>query len=266
MNRKIGDLMEGSCEIYAVQRLIQRFDYDGAVEILELLNWKDTSVYRLVLSCQKSLNFNFAEAKKIIDLVPNEDFEFCQGLTRFRDELPLLMNGEPYEIFNELTDNILIQLEREAYTDFLGRVFQVRELLFKYAVIQFKLRQDYSLRSHLYHKRTFENRFKIRHGLMNGMKEILRNGGGKWKSIVNILSGKHMNELMDIRHKTIVAHGIETVTLQDISRVYGSPKHVLEDLYQVFVWLNIPVREHKYKELNEELVEKVLKWAEKESK
>jgi len=254
--------MEGSCEIYAVQRLIQRYDYDGAVEILDLLNWQDTGIYRLILSCQRSLNFNFAAAKKLTDRVSDNDFQSCDGLIRFRDELPLLMEGKPYEIFNELTDNIIIQLEREAYTDFIGRIFQVRELLFKYAVIQFKLRQEFTLRSNIYQKKTFEHRFKLRHGLMNGMKEILRNGGGKWQKIVNVLSGKQMSELMDIRHKTIVAHGIETVTYQDISRVYESPEHVLQDLYQVFAWLNIPIREHKYRKLNEELVAKVLGMAE----
>jgi len=250
--------MEGRCEIYAVQRLIQRYDYYGAVEILDLLNWQDTGVYRLILSCKRSLNFNFAAAKKLTELVPDEEFQSCDGLIRFRDELPLLKEGKPYEIFNELADNIIIQLEREAYTDFLGRIFQIRELLYKYAVIQFKLRQEFSLRNNIYQKRTFEHRFKIRHGLMNGMKEILRNAGGKWRKIVNVLSGKQMNELMDIRHKTIVAHGIETVTYQDISRVYDSPEHVLKDLYQVFEWLNIPIREHKYKALNKELVAKVL--------
>lgn len=249
--------MEGSCEIYAVQRLIQRFDYDGALGILDVLNWEDTPIYRLILSCQRSLNFNFAAAKKLTDLIPEEQFQSCDGLIRFRDELPHLIEGKPYEIFNELTDNIIIQLDREAYTDFLGRIFQIRELLYKYAVIQFQLKQEFSLRNNIYQKRNFEHRFKLRHGLMNGMKEILRNGGGKWRKIVNILSGKKMSELMDIRHKTIVAHGIETVTYQDISRVYKSLEHVLEDLYQVFTWLDIPRREHKYKQVNGELVAKI---------
>ncbi|RKD24055.1 hypothetical protein BEP19_06505 [Ammoniphilus oxalaticus] len=243
-----------TCEIYAVQRLIKRFDYDGAVEIMDLLNWKDSSIYWLVSSCQRSLNFNFAAAKSLTDLVSDHYFESNHALARYRDELPLLDEGRPFEIFNELADNIIIQLEREAYTDFLGRIFQIRELLFKYAVIRFKLKEEYVLRDRIYQKRAFEHRFKLRRGLLNGMKQILKTSGGRWGNIVNVLSGRKMNELMDIRHRTIVAHGIETVTYQDISRVYDSPESVLTDLYQVFTWLEIPIQEHKYKAVNQELI------------
>src|SRR5699024_11398965 len=103
------------CEIYAVERLILRFDYDGAVEILELLKYEEFPIYRLVLSCKRSLNFNFSGAKVLTDLVPDSYFQSCEALARYRDELPSLMEGNPHEMFNELTDNIIIQLEREAY-------------------------------------------------------------------------------------------------------------------------------------------------------
>lgn len=73
------------------------------------------------------------------------------------------------------------------------------------------------------------------------------------EKIVNVLSGKNMGDLMDIRHRTIVAHGIETATLQDIERVYDSTDKILDDLCQVFQWLNIPVKPHKYKAVNDDL-------------
>lgn len=242
--------MDNSCEIYAFQRLIKRYDYDGAIELLELLQWQGTVLYNIVLSCQRSLNFNFHAAKELTDQIPEQKIEAFPGFTRHIQELPLLIKGAPHEIFNELIDNLVIQLEREAYTDFLGRIFQVRELLFKYAVIQFKIRQEYPLRDRIYQKSAFEQRFKMNHGLMNGMKEILRTGGGRWQKIVNVLSGKQMGELMDLRHRTIVAHGIETATLRDIERIYESADHVMDDLLQVFQWLNIPIRDHKFKLIN----------------
>lgn len=251
--------MDNSCEIYAFQRLVKRYDYDGAIELLELLQWHGTPLYNIVLSCQRSLNFNFQGAKGFIDQIAEEKIEAFPGFIRHFRELPLLIKGAPHEIFNELIDNIVIQLEREAYTDFLGRIFQVRELLFKYAVIQFKLRQEYPLRDRIYQKSAFEQRFKMNHGLMNGMKEILRTGGGRWQKIVNVLSGKQMGDLMDLRHRTIVAHGIETASLNDIERIYDSADRVMDDLFQVFQWLNIPIRDHKYKLINADID----KWIEK---
>ncbi|RXT14960.1 hypothetical protein [Ammoniphilus sp. CFH 90114] len=246
--------MDQSYELYAVYRLIQRYDYDGATEILEnILHLQNTSFYTLVLSCQRAVNFNFLEAKKLTDLIPQSVSSAYPSIHTYIQELPLLIKGDPHPIFNELMDQLVIQLEREAYTDFLGRIFQLRELLYKYAVIEFKLRQEYSLRDRIYQKKAFEHQFKIYRGLLNGIKEILIQGGGRWKKIVDVLSGKKMGDLMDIRHRTIVAHGIETATLNDIERIYGSTEEILEDLARVFQWLNIPMRNHKYKAINLDL-------------
>lgn len=175
--------MNNDCEIYAVTRLIHRYDYDGAIEMLDILQQQGTSFYRLVLSCQRAINFNFSEAKRMADPVPEEELSPYPGLSRYISDLPLLIEGNPPSIFNELLDQLVIQLDREAYTDFLGRVFQLRELLYKYAVIQFKLKQEYSLRDRIYQKQAFEHQFKLYRGLLNGMKEILRQGGGKWKKL-----------------------------------------------------------------------------------
>ncbi len=247
--------MSEGYEIYAVTRLIKRYDYDGACEILDLLEWQDNPIYLLIQSCQHCLNFNFKKALQLTDALDQDLFAAYPAIMRHIDELPILIEGKPHHIFNELLDNLIIQLEREAYTDFLGRIFQLRELLYKNAVIQFKERKEYSLRDPIYQKKLFERRFKINQTLLNGMKEILRTGGGRWKSIVNLLSGKPMSELMDLRHRTIVAHGIETVSLNDIKRIYGSTEQILDDLSQVFSFLNIPIRPHKYKELNKEIIQ-----------
>lgn len=250
--------MSHGYEIYAVTRLINRYDYDGACEILDLLEWHENPIYLLIQSCQHSLNFNFKRAQELTDSINKEIFTPFPRIIRHIDELPNLIEGKPHHIFNELLDNLMIQLEREAYTDFLGRIFQVRELLYKNAVIQFKERKEYSIRDPIYQKKLFERRFKLNQALLNGMKDILRNGGGRWKSIVNILSGKPMSDLMDLRHRTIVAHGIETVSLSDINRIYGSTEQVFNDLFQVFKFLNIPIRPHKYKDLNKEIVQILL--------
>jgi hypothetical protein len=243
-----------SCEMYAVSRLIERFDYDGAIEILDWLSMQDSLLYHVVLGCQRSMNFNFSEAEETLDQLSIELLQGYPGIIRYANELPELVWGHPHYIFNELLDNIIIQLKREAYTDFSGRIFQLRELLYKFAVIQFREKKDYSLRNGIYQKQAFEGHFKIRHGLMNGMREILRQGGGKWQKIVNILSGKQMGELMDLRHQTIVAHGIKTITRKDIERIYQSPDHILDDLDQVFQFLSIPLRPFKYQEINADLV------------
>jgi|GEM_PF-2871694 len=245
--------MKNSYEIYAVIRLLKRYDYDGAIEVLELLSLQNHPLYYLVASCHRSLNFNFYGAQELLKEIKTPFPHQYSGIRRYIQEIPPLIKGNPGYIFNELFDNIVIQLEREEYTEFLGRIFQLRELLLKYAVIQFKERKDYSLRDRIYQKHVFVTHFKIRHGLMNGMKEILRTGGGRWQKILNILTGKPMSELMDLRHQTIVAHGIETATLRDISRIYQSPEHVLNDLRQVFQYLNIFIRPHKYTDVNQNI-------------
>jgi hypothetical protein len=244
-----------SCEMYTVSRLIERFDYDGAIEILDWLCMQDNLLYHVILGCQRSMNFNFSEAGEAVKQVPNELVISYPGITRYVNELPKLVWGHPHNIFNELLDNIIIQLKREAYTDFSGRIFQLRELLYKYAVISFREKKEYSLRDGIYQKQAFEGHFKIRHGLMNGMREILRQGGGRWQKVVNILSGKQMSELMDLRHQTIVAHGIKTITRRDIERIYLSPDHILDDLNQVFHYLSIPVWPFKYQEINADLIQ-----------
>ncbi|HJV45695.1 MAG TPA: hypothetical protein VJ824_08195 [Bacillota bacterium] len=242
--------MDDNLKDLAVSRLIKAFNYEGALEILDLYDQFDQSLIHLIDSCRWSMNFDFAKAESVLKDLPEKYILANPSIQRYVQELPSLRGGGPDEVFNELMDNIMIQLKRGTYTEFAGRVFQLRELLYKYAVIQFKEGKIYPLRDRIYQKQFFEHRYKLHHGLMNGMKEILTRAGGKWEKIVHVLSGKAMGELMDLRHKTIVAHGIETIRLQDIERIYESAENVLDDIEKVFNWLNIPRREHKYRGLN----------------
>lgn len=56
-----------------------------------------------------------------------------------------LEQGEPEDILSELIENIKIQIVNEEYIDFLGRLYRLKEALFKYIFVSTKESKNYKV-------------------------------------------------------------------------------------------------------------------------
>ncbi len=61
-----------------------------------------------------------------------------------------LEQGEPEDILSELIENIKIQIVNEEYIDFLGRLYRLKEALFKYIFVSTKESKNYKVSMHGY--------------------------------------------------------------------------------------------------------------------
>jgi hypothetical protein len=69
--------------------------------------------------------------------------------------------------------------------------------------------------------------------------------------IDRILSTNKMEELIDLRHSSIIGHGFKGVSEEDIYRIYGNPYHVLDDYEECLERLKLRIDKYKYARLNE---------------
>ena len=122
---------------YVISKFLERYDYGGVLEILEESGIEDGDLYLLIKSCKYAVNFDFRSALKIM-----QSMEF-QSISRgdvqsLVTNLENLIEGEPEDLMSELIANIKIQIVNEEYIDFLGRLYRLKEALFKYIFVNTK--------------------------------------------------------------------------------------------------------------------------------
>lgn len=245
-----------------IRKLIDRYDYGGALDLLKDKGLEETDVAKLVNSCRYAVNFDFKTAKHILTTISG-DKDHPQ-IKKTKKNLDQLIDGYPEAIFSELMENIKFQLVNEEYIDFLGRVYRFKEAILKYLfVINHTDKTRFSLNSLHMEKREILKRLRkkyriynsnLMYGITTYIHRYLKNEY-KFSEVEKILNTEHMGDLIELRNDSIVGHGFKGVSLEDIHRYYGNPYNVLDDFDKCLRKLDIKLERYKYSLINDYIYE-----------
>lgn len=248
-----------------ILKLIDRYDYVGALELLEELGYKDTVPAILMNSCRYASNFDFKKAQRILSQLPDET-KNRRELRELHDNLTDLIDGDPNALFSELIENIKFRLVNEEYIDFLGRVYRFKEAIFKYMFLKKHFdRRRLSLNVEFVSKRNIlkmlRSKYKIFntnlvYGLTTYVQRFQRDEI-KYQEVAKLLNSDKMNELIELRNDSIVGHGFMGVSRDEIYKAYGNPYNVLDDFRNCLEKLDIKLVRYKYSSINEVIVEEI---------
>lgn len=245
-----------------IRKLIDRYDYGGALDLLKDQGYEETDVAKIVNSCRYAVNFDFKTAKHILSNIPNENDH--PQIKKMSKNLDQLIDGYPEAIFSELMENIKFQLVNEEYIDFLGRVYRFKEAILKYIfVINHTEKTRFSLNSIHMEKREILKRLRKKYriynsNLMYGITTYIHRylkGEYKFAEVEKILNTDHMKDLIELRNDSIVGHGFQGVSIEDIYRFYGNPYNVLDDFDKCLKKLDVKLERYKYSLINDYIYE-----------
>ena len=245
---------------YVISKFLDRYDYAGVLEILEEAGLENRDLYLLMKSCKYAVNFDFKSALNIINQIKFEDLSRgdIQYLIR---NLENLIFGDPEDLTSELIANIKIQIVNEEYIDFLGRLYRLKEALFKYIFVNTKENKKYKVCMHgkmvskkniLY---TLKKKYNIYNGnLIHGVTNYVQKYVKKTKrmdKVIEILNGEKLENLIKLRNDSLVGHGFKGVSKEDIEYIYGDPMEVTKDLVKACELLDLGINIDKYDQINE---------------
>lgn len=248
-----------------IVKLIDRYDYGGALELLSECGLENSDAAILMDSCRYAVNFDFKTARQLLYNASDELLE-SKELKALIGNLNELVDGEPDAIFSELMENVKFQIVNEEYIDFLGRIYRFKEAVMKYMfAIRHANRTRFSFHLPLMSKRyilkTLRKQYKIfNSSLMFAMTTYFyRNAKEEKKTIeiVRLLNSEKMLALIDLRNESIVGHGFVGVSVDDIYRVYGNPYNILDDFRVCLENLDIQINRYKYAKINDMIKEQL---------
>lgn len=245
-----------------IKKLIERYDYGGAFELLKEKGLERSDAGVLMDSCRYAVNFDFETARKILNHVSEKTRknETCISLKKNLEDLN---NGQPDALFSELLENVKFQIVNEEYIDFLGRVYRFKEAVYKYMFIKKHLKD----RTFTFHIRFIQkkevlkilrNHYKIfNNNLIYGINTYFRKYAKqdiKGERVIKVLSSEKMNQLIELRHESLIGHGFKGVSIDEIQRVYGNPYCVLDDFRECLELLEVDIYRYKYSFLNKYII------------
>lgn len=245
---------------YVISKFLERYDYGGILEILEESGIEDGDLYLLIKSCKYAVNFDFRSALKIM-----QSMEF-QAISRgdvqsLVTNLENLIEGEPEDLMSELIANIKIQIVNEEYIDFLGRLYRLKEALFKYIFVNTKENKKYKVCMHgkMVSKKNIQYTLKKKyniyngnliHGVTNYINRYVKHTK-RMEKVLEILNGDKLENLIKLRNDSLVGHGFKGVSKEDIEYIYGNPMEVTKDLVKACELLDLGINIDKYDHINE---------------
>lgn len=246
-----------------ITKLIDRYDYGGALEMLVEQGFENTNPAILMDSCRYAVNFDFKSAKKKLSRLSNE-MKKKKEIKAIERNLSDLVNGDPAALFSELLENIKFQVVNEQYIDFLGRLYRLKEAIFKYMfALKTMGRADFLMTSPIVSKKNILKILRKQYNIYNSNLIFAlttffnknRNGkanGGEYKytEIMKILNSQKMNNLIELRNDSIVGHGFIGISIDDIYKMYGNPYNVLDDFRACLSALDVDILRFKYSEIN----------------
>ena len=245
---------------YAISKLLQKYDYNSVLDILEEEGIITGDLYFLIESCQYSVNFEFKRALQSIEKMSHQMLSRIE-IKKLITNLNNLEEGEPEDILSELIENIKIQIINEEYIDFLGRLYRLKEALFKYIFVSTKESKNYKVSMHGYmlSKKnilyTLKKRYNIYSGnLIKGVTQYISRHVKKTKrmeKVLEILNNDRLENLIRIRNESIVGHGFKGISKEEIENIYGSPIEIIRDLVKACELLDLGVSSNKYDDINE---------------
>ncbi|MGL5313550.1 MAG: hypothetical protein ACRC92_09905 [Peptostreptococcaceae bacterium] len=251
---------------YAISKFLDRYDYDSVLDILEEAGILDGDLYFLIESSQYAQNFNFKEALKCLEKM-SESMLSRREIQKLKTNLKNLELGEPEEILSELVENMKIQVVNQEYIDFLGRLYRLKEALFKYIFVSTKESKTYRVNMYGYmlSKKnilyTLKKKYNIYNGnLIHGVTQYINRHVKKTKrmeKVVEILNSERLESLIKMRNESPVGHGFKGASKEEIEEIYGNPMEVIQDLVKACELLDLGITVNKYDNINEMAIQMI---------
>ncbi|MBN2898168.1 MAG: hypothetical protein JXO44_05260 [Clostridia bacterium] len=250
-----------------VLKLIDRFDYGGALEILQENDMEESDVAIILDSCRYAINFDFHTARYLLNQLTDATKDAAE-MRELKKNLEKLIDGDPLAIFSELIENIEFQIVNEEYIDFLGRVYRFKEAILKYMFVKTSLNKTrFSFHLEVMSKRSIikslRKHYKIYntnlvYGLSSYFKKYHQNDYAIYE-VLKIINSDKMDNLIELRNGSIVGHGFVGVSVDEIYRLYGNPYNVIDD-FRVCLQLNdLRIERKKYVYINEFIAQELEK-------
>lgn len=245
-------------EYEIILRLVQRYDYSGALEIMNDQGLESSTAAVLMDSCRYAINFDFATAKRILRLLPPE-MQQSSEVKWLKANLKDLIAGEIEPMFSELLENIRFKIVNQEFIDFLGRVNRCREAIFKYMFVKKHInRNQFNFHVDVMQKRTIlkmlRKQYKIfNNNLVFGITQYINRNmkvDYKYSEVEKILNAPKMGDLIELRNDSIVGHGFVGVGKEEIYKVYGNPYWILDDFKTCLSLLDLDIEARKYDRIN----------------
>lgn len=243
--------------------LIMRYDYGGALIFLKKANLEHFDACRLVDMCRHAVNFDFETAMRCLKDVSHK-YQKTDAYRTLYDNLEALNDGEAGALLTELLENLKFQIVNEQYIDFLGRVYRFKEAIYKYLFIKTQMKdRTFTFNSRFMQKKeilkVLRNHYKIYNSnltfALNSYfsKHVLRDDA--IGLVLRTMNTESMNQLIELRHDSLIGHGFKGVSYEQIQTIYGDPYHVLDDFKACIAALHIPILPYKYTLINEVILE-----------
>ena len=251
------------CQEYTISKFLDRYDYDAIIDILQEAGKQDNDLYFIIKSCYYSVNFEFKRALNELDKMSNE-IKSKLEIKQLMNNLKRLEDGNPEDILSELIENIKIQIVNEEYIDFLGRVYRLKEALFKYIFVSSKENRNYEVCMHSYmlSKKnilyTLKKKYNIYNAnLIHGVTNYINKHVKKTKrmdKVLEILNSEKLENLIRMRNDSPAGHGFRGVSKEEIEDIYSNPMEVMKDLVKVCELLDLEIKINKYDNINELII------------
>lgn len=245
---------------YIIFKFLQKYDYCTVLDILEDADILEGDLYFLIKSCKYAINFDFKRAEEFINQT-SRDLLSTNEIKKLTQNLVHLNSGEPEDILSELIENIKIQIVNEEYIDFLGRLYRLKEALFKYIFVSTKESKKYRvcMYGHMVSKKNIlyvlKKKYNIYNGnLIHGVTHYINkylNKTKRMEKVIEILNGERLENLIRLRNECPVGHGFRGVSKEDIEEIYGDPMEVVQDLIKACELLDLGISKNKYDNINE---------------
>lgn len=248
----------------SVNSLARSMNFKGASELLEGEDdklWADYAYARSI--------FDFEKAREIGDrLWQQSRLNRRQRAGRFLDQARALSEGSPEAMLRELFFNMKLEWNKGEFTDFLGRLYRFEEALLKYVVGKYTPISTEFMSSRGKFKKRIEEFPKLLAYLeqktvdgeklhwddphsIPALKAILEfyNTGdqGVLGKVLEWCS--KVEDLISLRHRTIIAHGFESATSSKIRERYeGDP---VKDTEALLSALNIDASCDPFEEIQD---------------
>lgn len=248
---------------YMISRFLQKYDYSSILEILDESGISHSDLYLLINSCNYSMNFDFKKSLECIEKM-SDDIKAKNEINQLIINLQNLISGEPEDILSELIENMKIKVVNQEYIDFLGRLYRLKEALFKYIFVNTKETKNYTvcMYGHMVSKKnilyTLKKKYNIYNGnLIHGVTNYVNRYVKQTKrmdKVIDILNSEKLENLIKLRNDSPVGHGFKGVSKESIEDIYGSPMEVIKDLVKACELLDLGISMNKYDNINEVVI------------
>lgn len=240
---------------------LSNYSYASCQNLLQECGYEDTDIFKLMRSFKYALNFDFEYAMKLLETTTVK-FKHTKDYREIKLNLTGLIEGRPDAIFCELMFNIKMQVWREEYVDFLGRLYRYREAVLKYLFLQTQGLRPIGMLTKEMSKRfqldMLKEKYDIHvYNLGLAIVQYFRKYQTKDYAVMrvlDILDSPKMLELMNLRNESIIGHGFHGVSIRDIEAVYGDVDELLGDVLKSLAYTGLKIDEEKYDRWNNSIV------------